>query len=282
MIGNNKDNNNIVDDDDDDDDIHSYFALFLYANYTINVPPINEPKRLEKLVSIFKSSKKEVISFSALDLFWQHCNSYQSIKWKGLHITLSDFAGKNDNKLFQVKHRASLDKAVIPEIRSSLYGNTIESDLKEYIFEPKNLEGLKWLRFPNGIIAIDFSFNSTTLDKICTVIERNGVYGVKKGDELKIGNKKDGFQHRLHGLRKELHMSLGNIEDIEFIRRLINLDINPVTQLPLLGTPSLVPQVIKDSIQKMKFEIAIVSWNITLPKAVHKIVLKEKLMKINK
>ena len=68
-------------------------------------------------------------------------------------------------------------------------------------------------------------------------------------------------------------MLLGNIEDIEFIRRLF------VTQLPLLGTPSLVPQVIKDSIQQMKFEIAIVKWNITQEKKVDKIVFKEKLMK---
>ena len=264
---------------DIDDDIHAYFAIFLYSNYPIDNSPTVELKSIEKLVSIFRTKKEANLPLSNIDDFWQYCDSYQS-KWKGLHISLSDFAAKNDNSLCQVRHRASLDKAVFPEIRSALYGN--ETNLKECIFEPKSLEGLKWLRFPNGIIALDFSFKSVTLDKICEVIERNGVYGVKKGDELKVGNKKDGLQHRLHGLRRELHISLGNINEIGFLRRLINLDINPVTELPMIGTPSLVPKVIVDSLQKMKFEIAIVRWNKSKEKQVHEIVLKEKLMKINR
>jgi len=152
---------------------------------------------------------------------------------------------------------------------------------------------MKLIRLPNDTIAIDFNIDNSVLDKICHVIYRNGIYGLRKQDELKEGNKKDGIKHRLHGERNKLHMSIGNINDLGFIKRLVNLNINPMTQLPCAPIKSLtgaltiqsapMPESLKESLKKMSWDISIVKWNnIKDEKRVDEIIFKEKLMKIRK
>jgi len=306
--------------DDDDDD--AYYALFLLASYNPttsvaqSIPPPPPPSSsssstttattqsssssstttisssFSKLVpSIFRRNRKDLsLPPSDIDDFWQYANNYQS-KWSGLHITLSDFAGKCDSTNDHiVKHDSNLILAVIPEIRSALYGNNNINDMIEYTLSDNNINNMKLIRLPNDTIAIDFNIDNIILDKICHVIYRNGIYGLRKQDELKEGNKKDGIKHRLHGERNKLHMSIGNINDIGFIKRLVNLNINPMTQLPLppiksiTGTLTIqsspIPESLKESLRVMTWDISIVKWkNIKEEKRVDEIIFKEKLMK---
>ena len=298
------------------EEYQSYYALFLFASH---IPTSSPPQSSStttssssssspppsssslssassrpsfgKFASIFRRKKEIPIpSLSAIDDFWNYAD-YQAEKWSGLHITLSDFAGKCDSNSL-VKHNASLSKAVLPEIRSALYGNATSNELIEYRFSEKHVKKMKLIRLPSGLIAIDFNIENAYLDKLCNVIHRNGVYGVRKENELKEGNKKDGLAHRLHGQRSQLHMSLGNIADIEFIKKLVNLNINPITELPAPPIKSLaglvlqsapIPEQLQESLSNMTWEIAIVKWNnIKEEKRIDKISYKEKLLKIKK
>ena len=300
---------------DDDDDDNAYYALFLLASYNPTTSVAQSPpaqpssssssssstsststmsSSFSKLVpSIFRRNRKDItIPPSDIEDFWQHANSYQS-KWSGLHITLSDFAGKCDSTNDHiVKHDSNLILAVIPEIRSALYGNNNVNDMIEYTLSNNNINSMKLIRLPNDNIAIDFNIDNIILDKICHVIYRNGIYGLRKQDELKEGNKKDGLKHRMHGERNKLHMSIGNINDLGFIKRLVNLNINPMTQLPLPPIKSLttltiqsapIPESLKESLRVMSWDISIVKWkNIKEEKRVDEIIFKEKLLKPRK
>jgi hypothetical protein len=181
--------------------------------------------------------------------------------WLGLHITLSDFAGKHDDPRASVKHGSSTGRAI--DAVADWIG--AQHPGRRYRVSQGQRDALTWKAFKNGLVAVEFTSGSRTLDHVCHILGQAGMWGPQKHHARKAEDSPDGLRHRCHGARDDLHLSLGKLNDPGFREALMrDNDGVPVEehQLPVPGGPSLpLPENLRHDLSLMDWELRVVRWD---------------------